>query len=179
VRLSKLAANSAATLLCALVSRYIIRQRDQLAPQSLALSETTKSRLSGYFSAIELERVRIVESDSMPIPEPPFATALRRFGIDFPSVALTTAITFDHVIACREPVTASLLMHEMIHVVQYRLLGVTGFTRRYIRGFLMTGAYDAIPLELCACELTQRLTEGNKLFNVEKEILKWIQSDRF
>lgn len=64
-----------------------------------------------------------------------------------------------------------LLFHEIVHVVQYRLLGVSEFTRRYVSGWARNGyRYEAIPLEEQASSLTTRFAEGNEKFSAELEV---------
>lgn len=161
------------------VSHYIIGQRNRLVPRSVPLSAYARLGVETYFSAIDLERVRIVISDPLAIADPPFTSAVRHLGLDFPSVGLAAAITFDYVIACREPMTSSLLFHELIHVVQYRLLGVSSFANLYVRGFLRSGSYHDIPLECCAFELEQRFIPGKAAFSAEAEVAAWIEGQRF
>jgi hypothetical protein len=103
---------------------------------------------------------------------------LRRLGLDFPSTALIAAITFDHVIAAREALVPQLLFHELVHVVQYRLLGVNRFARLYVRGFLSRGAYSDIPLERCASALEQRFAWERSPFSVQDEVAAWVEHDR-
>ena len=49
--------------------------------------------------------------------------------------------------------TPALMFHELVHVVQYRELGVKKFSELYVRGFLDTGEYLSIPLERVAYHL--------------------------
>ena len=49
------------------------------------------------------------------------------------------AITFDDVVVFHDPLTPQLIFHEMVHVVQYRLLGIDEFARLYVRGYLHGG----------------------------------------
>ena len=46
------------------------------------------------------------------------------------------AITFDDVVVFHEPLTPQLVFHELVHVTQYRLLGIEEFARLYVRGYL-------------------------------------------
>ncbi len=99
--------------------------------------------------------------------------------MDIPEPSLVEAITFDYVIAAREPMGLPLLFHEMIHVLQYRILGVKRFACLYVRGFFKGGGYHAIPLEACACALEQRYLTAKEPFDVEAEVSKWIDHDLF
>jgi len=168
----------AAAIISPLVCRYITNQQKQLQP-AVPLSVSARSEMAGFFNPADLDRVRIAVSDPLPIDEPPFAGVIRRLGLDFPSVALTAAITFDNVIASREPMTSSLLFHELVHVCQYRLLGVDAFAQKYVHGFLAGGSYHGIPLECCAFELEGRFVTGGQVFDVEAEVAAWIEVERF
>ena len=168
------------SLLSALpVALYITRQRDRLGKQAVSLSPPSKRQLRPYFDPIDLERVRIVESDPLPIPDLPLSNQVRRLGLDFLRPSLIAAITLDHVIASRVPMNARLLFHELVHVVQFRLLGVLNFARLYTRGFFTTGSYHKIPLERCALDLERRFELNPAPFNVEAEVRTWIKGGRF
>ena len=62
------------------------------------------------------------------------------------------------------------LFHELVHVVQFRLLGVREFSRQYVEGFLKSGSYEGIPLEVCAYELEARFEMSARPFAVEDEV---------
>ncbi len=177
VALPQWAAESTARVIGPVVARYIEIQRDRLAMTAVPLSEISKLRLRQHFSDADLERVRIVQADPLPIPDPPFYPVLRRLRLDVPEPCLVEAITFGHVIAAREPMGLPLLLHEMVHLVQYRILGVKRFSRLYVRGFFGAGGYHAIPLERCAFDLERRFVEAEEPFDVEAEISKWIRDD--
>ena len=75
--------------------------------------------------------------------------------------------------------TPGLLFHELVHSVQYRLLGVPRFSMLYVRGFLRTRSYEAIPLERNARELEGRFSAGRAPFDVESEVAASIERDLF
>src|SRR5208283_3841846 len=107
----------------------------------------------------------ILESDRLPIPDPPFRQAAHHIGLELPHPSHIAAITFDYVIASRQVLYPRLLFHELVHVVQFRLLGVTTFARLYTRGFLSGGSYLAIPLERCASDLEFRFDADSSPFD--------------
>jgi hypothetical protein len=88
----------------------------------------------------------------------------RMDGITF----IDTVIVVD---SCWPP-TDSLMFHELVHVAQYRLLGVHEFARRYVYGWAENGfVYEAIPLEAQAFELQGRFdAHASAPFCVENEI---------
>ena len=88
------------------------------------------------------------------------------------------AITFDDVVVFHDAPTPQLIFHELVHVTQYRLLGVAEFARLYVIGYLH-GGYEGTPLEKCAYELDGRFIMGGKPFDVEQEVRAWIEGKRF
>jgi len=171
---SQQAAECTAMVIGPLVAAYIKAQRDRLASLGMPLSEVAKLRLRQHFTDFDLDRVRVVRADPLPIPNPPLYPLLRRLRLDLPEPSLVEAITFDYVIAAREEMGLPLLFHELVHVVQYRLLGVKAFSRLYVNGFFAGGGYHGIPLERCASEMEQRFLIGKEPFDVEAEVRKWI-----
>lgn len=137
----------------------------------MRLSGEVKNTFSTYFASEDLERVRLVVADPLPIAEPPLTNLVRRLGFRFPKVAQVAGITFDDVIACRYEFDDALLFHELVHAVEYRLLGVREFARLYAAGFLATRSYEGIPLERAACDLAASFSCGLK-FSVEAELIR-------
>jgi len=176
---SRWATDSIAAVIGPLVGRYIRAQRDRLALTATPLSEISKLRLRQHFSDDDLERVRVALANPLPITDPPFYPLFRWLPLDIPEPSLVDAITFDYVIAARETMGFPLLFHEMVHVIQYRLLGVKAFARLYVKGFFAGGGYHGIPLERCALEMEQRFINGPEPFDVEGEIAKWFADKLF
>lgn len=71
----------------------------------------------------------------------------------------------------------SLLFHELVHVVQYEILGVAEFVERYIHGWVENGMnYYAIPLEVEAFKLERRYeTNHGQSFSVAAEVLRSLE----
>ena len=153
--------------------RWIEEQRDMHQPDSRSLlPEETKS-LQRFFRAATLERARIKFVPQ--IENPPFYSDLTRAGypilVDFRQMA---GITFDNTILIGNSYSASqlflsLLFHELVHVVQYGLLGVSEFTKRYVVGWAQNGFnYASIPLEREAYELQGKFDlSQDKIFSVD------------
>ena len=161
----------AAAPLCAWpVVRYIEASRNRLFPSGTPLSAAQAAELAGYFEAPDLERVRLVDLNRAVLPSPPLAATARRIGFAVPDPALVEA---------RAPLSPSLLFHEMVHVAQFRMLGVTGFSRLYVHGFLATRSYRDIPLERIAFDLEERYLQGMLTTSVETELERWMEEHRF
>lgn len=172
--MNRLAASIAATLASPPAALYIARQQHRLSAAARHLPPNDQETLRPYFHPSDLRRVKVIEGDPLPVAEPPLTGALRRFGLRFPPVAQVEAITFGHVIASRERMAPALLFHELVHVVQFRLLGIPRFTWLYARGLLEGGSYESIPLERCAFQLEERYRRGEAGFSVEMEVLYWM-----
>jgi hypothetical protein len=84
------------------------------------------------------------------------------------------------VVVSHEPFTDGLLFHELVHVEQYRQLGIPRFAELYVRGFLKGGGYDGIPLEVNAYMLGGRY-ESNpaQRFSMADEVPQWIAEGTF
>jgi hypothetical protein len=102
------------------------------------------------------------------IRPPDFAAQLRAAGIDVPDLNVAEAITIDDVVMSNRPLSRSMLMHELVHVLQWRILGVDMFSHRYLRE-LTTYRYESMPLELMAVDLTRRY-ESDITFQVDEQL---------
>ena len=168
------------------VAAYIREQREQYHSHAVRL--TFSDLWTRFFSPADLERVRAVQAGASGgetvaaigrVPNPPFYAELETLGFTgLPNFSTMPAITFDDVVVFHEPLTPQLIFHEMVHVVQYRLLGVDEFSRLYVRGYLH-GGYEGTPLEVCAYELDGRFIMGSVGFDVEAEVRAWIENGRF
>jgi hypothetical protein len=159
------------------VAQYIHTQRDRYHGRAapLAFGEVW----SRFFPAVDLERIRVLQPGQERVPNPPFYEDLEKLGFTgLPNFTTMAAITFDDVVVFHDPLTPQLIFHEMVHVLQYRLLGIEEFARLYVRGYLQ-GGYDGTPLEVCAYQLDGRFIMGSVGFDVETEVRAWIEERRF
>ena len=159
------------------VAQYIRAQRAHYYGRAVPL--TFSDLWSRFFSPVDLQRIRVIQPGQERVPNPPFYAELEQLGFTgLPDFTSMGAITFDDVVVFHEPLTPQLIFHEMVHIVQYRLLGIDDFARLYVRGYLQ-GGYDGTPLEICAYELDGRFIMGSVGFNVEAEVRSWIVNGRF
>jgi hypothetical protein len=102
-------------------------------------------------------------------------------GFDnLPNQSTMAAITFSDCVVSHVPFTDALLFHELVHVEQYRQIGVPRFADLYLKGFLNGGGYFEIPLEQSAYALGQRY-EADPFgpFSVAEDVARWVAEDRF
>ena len=134
------------------VAVFIEEQQRTHAPASRALSPAERTPLAVHFSGEVLDQVRLTRVKHL--QNPPFYAELEQMGFqNLPQFRRMAAVTFIDVIVAQVDFTPWLLFHELVHVVQYRELGVQKFAELYVRGFLETGEYLSIPLERVAYHL--------------------------
>ena len=164
-----------------LVSQYIATQRERYAPRAIALSAQQRVAIGGFFSPQLLEGVRLLVLKGERVGNPDFYPMLKSLGFNnLPDQSTMGAITFSDVVVSHEPFSNGLLFHELVHVEQYRQLGIPRFPDLYVRGFLNGGSYEAIPLEGSAYTLEGRF-EGNpaQQFSVAEEVRRWVVEGKF
>ena len=137
------------------------------------------------FFGTDVDRARVVAAE---ISNPPFYAELRARGVDGRDLLSfadgMAAITFDTTIVVAPQATEAapakfteLIFHELVHVVQYRLLGVDRFAQLYVDGWMAGRArfrddpaqrYMNILLEHMAFQLQGRYAaEPTAAFSVE------------
>lgn len=159
------------------VAEYIRAQRAAYAPRAVPLAFS--DIWTRFFSTSDLERIRILQPGQERVDNPPFYADLEKMGFTaLPDFRTMAAITYDDVVVFHDALTPQLIFHEMVHIVQYRLLGVDEFARLYVRGYLH-GGYSGTPLEICAYDLDGRFIMGSVGFDVEAEVRSWIETGRF
>ena len=137
--------------------------------------------MMGFFSPELLDRARLVVLTGTRVENPPFYPMLVGMGFrNLPDFSLMAAITFCDVVVSHQRFTDRLLFHELVHVEQYRQLGIPRFAELYVRGFLVGGGYDGIPLEVNAYSLDTRFYQApDQQFQVEGEVRDWVRDGRF
>jgi hypothetical protein len=163
------------------VAQYIASQREAFLLSALPLAEEQQRAMEGFFLPDVVDGVRLVVLQNSRVQNPAFYPQLLRMGFrNLPDFRLMAAITFGNVVVSHQPFTEGLLFHELVHVEQYRQLGIPQFSNLYVRGFLTGGGYDGIPLEMNAYALGARFeTNPLKRFSVDSEVADWIREGRF
>ena len=163
-----------------LVAGYITAQREKALPLAIPLSPAQRASMDGFFLPQVLDTRLLVLTESR-VENPPFYVPLRRMGFtNLPSFSTMAAVTFCDVVVSHQPFSDGLLFHELVHVEQYRQLGIPRFAELYVRGFLSGGGYDGIPLEINAYELGGRFERSPQTrFSVADEVGAWVGAGRF
>lgn len=147
------------------------------------LTDDECGRLTGFFEPATLAAVRVAFVPA--IRDPIIFRLLRALRIADPTslelmagMALvdTVVVAGGHRLASGD--ITVLLFHELVHVVQFRVLGTRGMLRRYVAGWVGCGhRYRSIPLEVDAYELHGRFAAGCGVFSVEAEVRKRLGVD--
>ena len=101
---------------------------------------------------------------------------LRNLGFNnLPDQSTMAAITFSDKVVSHVHFSDGLLFHQLVHVAQYRQLGIPRFAELYVLGFVNGGSYEAIPLEVHADALGGRYENNHaQHFSVAEEVAAWI-----
>jgi hypothetical protein len=120
--------------------------------ESVAASELGLRRLFDHFPAGVLEHARVVTVTAIPFPP------VSEYGLpEFEPMATTpmAGITFGKMYFVRSNASEGVHFHELVHVVQWKALGISDFLLTYAVGLINHG-YARSPLEAIAFELQER-----------------------
>ena len=156
---------------------WVISQRDKYRLNARPLSSYEMQKMARFFPIATFFNVKIIE---VPIIEnPPFYSKLQNVEIphtiDYSKMQGITFVDTILISQARYPKAHEwlpLIFHELVHVVQYQLLGIDVFVEQYIKGFIEQGfRYENIFLESHAYELQNRyMTAPSMSFPVVEEV---------
>ena len=155
---------------------WAYQQREFYLPNSRPLSGEERLRLAGYFDQSILDLTRVVGVARILNPE--FYDGLTKFIIPIP-LDFTQAMGFTLVdcVLIRNELHSSpsswmaTLFHEMVHVVQFDILGLTRMVELYTDYLLQSEyQYPDIPFEQQAYTLAERFAGGEPPFSVRETI---------
>jgi hypothetical protein len=142
------------------VETWMTQLQRESAPHAAPAVDLGLARVGDHFPRSVLERARAVIVDAVPFPPVealglPEFSALARMDM--------SGITFGHMYFLRqEHPNEALHFHELVHVVQWSVLGVAAFLPTYAVGFAQHG-YNDSPLESMALALQSRFEHGHNL----------------
>jgi hypothetical protein len=124
------------------------------------------ARLPLYFDQTSLETAKFIPIDRVPMP-PLSAMGLGRFAAfeqgDFNGVTYLDRYFIKRTVVTEE----ALHFHELIHVIQWRLLGPEGFLAAYANGLDKFG-YENSPLEKMAYDAEALFKQSSPIFDAER-----------
>jgi len=150
-------------------------QKTLLAQQRLARPVTAKNfqRLPLYFSRAQIEAAKFVVVDRIPIP-PLSLMGLSRFA-EFERGEYG-GITYlnTYFLKSAEADDESLHFHEMVHVVQWHVLGAERFLALYANGLEAAG-YRNSPLEKMAYDAQELFDHSAAIFDAERLVAEKLE----
>ena len=163
------------------VAAYLRQEREIYFRASDPLIPEWKTSVQPFFSRALLEKVRTVVLKGAPIPPPPFySEAIAMSSGNFPDFVHLASVTYLDIIVFHDQIAARTLFHGLVHAAQMALLGLARYTDLYVRGFLKSRSWIAIPLEAQAYQLDTRFAMSpTAAFSVEDEIKSWAEQGLF
>jgi len=141
--------------------------RGQYAAAAQPVAVVGFPRLPGYFSADVLQTARTVSVTRIPFP-PIVELGLDEFA-GLMELGLA-AVTFDDLIFVHQSLhTERVHFHELVHVLQWRALGVDRFMLTYGAGVIDHG-YAHSPLEAIAYDLQSQFDRGLRIAELESTV---------
>jgi hypothetical protein len=162
------------------VHDWIESQRAEHLAVARPLTDRERATLRAHFAEETLAQARVAR-----VPSPPFFGGIlkqlefigKRVHFNFSAAA---GITFGECVLIADPgVPIDLLFHEMVHVEQYRILGMKEFARAYVQGIVDCDfIYEKIPLEAIAFGMTVRFTAGEAV-SVSAQLPGWLREQGY
>jgi hypothetical protein len=168
------------------VRQYLEDQRRLYRPQGLPLGTDQHIAMKPFFPLGLLSGIRIVELRNQRVPNPPFYEEAKSLGLtNLPDLAHMASLTFEDVVVFHDESNHGennhrRLFHALVHAVQFKVLGLERYTELFVRGFLRTGAYVNVPLEMHVFSLEAKFAEEpDEPFSVEEKVRLWSNQGRY
>lgn len=141
---------------------WLLARRRRYRPVAQPLPDAVIERLAPCFPADVLAGTRLARVDRIRNPIPHRLAPAGMLDLStVRGMAFIDTIVIAHANSRPADDERSLLFHELVHIVQFRLLGTLGFVRAYFRGWHEAGrSYLDNPLEAMAFELQDRFDAG-------------------
>lgn len=157
---------------------WIAEQRDLHNPAARPLDRHERRAFATFFEPELLDSARVLRVER--IENPGFYSFFEEAGkpipIDFTRASgialLDTILVVESRVPSDGPSWLPLIFHELVHLAQYRHLGLPAYIERYVGGWTENGfSYRAIPLEDQAYDLAERYGRASgRGFSVEAEV---------
>jgi hypothetical protein len=152
------------------VIAWIRKTLEAHSSQATTVTSLGFPRLSRYFSENLLSSTKVVVVERVPMP-PLSSMGLGQFAAfengDFDGITYLDTFFVKRGIASNE----RLYFHELIHVVQWRLLGPETFLAMYADGLERFG-YRQSPLEDMAYTADESFSRSNQIFDAEQLVVE-------
>lgn len=149
------------------VRAWVESTRAEYSAASQPVASLGFARLPQYFTRELLDATRVTTVTRIPFP-PIVDLGLIEFA-DIAQMGLS-AITFGDLIFVHQSLkTETVHFHELLHVVQWRTLGVEKFMLAYATGIMQYG-YAQSPLEALVYDLQSQFNRSEAIADVESSV---------
>ena len=159
---------------------YLRQQRDHYFPVAGGLIPQHMAMMRPHFSPALLEQVRIIELQGARVTIPEFFSEVRAAGFGPPELSHMESLTFIDVVVFNQQLSLRALFHALVHCVQIQILGVEGYSARWVESFVENRTHFTVPLEVHAFSLASGfLSPHAEHFSVEEQVLRWRDDGRY
>ena len=159
------------------VFAWIWQTLSEHARSAKTVASQAFKRLPFYFPQEVLDTTKFVSVPRVPVP-PLSSMGLTRFR-DFERTDFDGITYLDTYFVKRTKVAdEELHFHELIHVVQWRLLGPERFLKQYADGWERLGYRDS-PLERMAFQAQDEFSHSNRAFDAQALVLRELRQLSF
>ena len=159
---------------------WLWQQRELHRAKGRRLTDDERLPLQDYYDTQVLDTVRVATVNR--ISNPPFYDELAESGFPILDLSGSAGITFIDCVVVRSPFQQhfpswiSILFHELVHVVQFELLGPRKVLEAYLQAWEQNGyQYHDVPFEIQAYRLEARFERHEPLFSVREVIEQELQ----
>ena len=162
---------------------WVKQQRRRHRRSACHVSDKDRRKLSVHFDAFALEAARFKRVSI--IENPSFMETIKERGIRLPyDFSKNRGICFQDTVLTSETYRPpqgkrlALLFHQLVHVVQYQVLGLDRYIEEYLEGWIHGGfEYHLIPLERQAYDLQAKFEcKSQQLFSVRTQVERALAS---
>lgn len=154
---------------------WLWEQRNLHRAKARRLTKDERLPLQDYYDRRILDIVRVATAEQ--ISNPPFYDELTESGFPILDLSGSAGITFVDCIVIRGmfernfPSWISILFHELVHVVQFKVLGSRKVIEAYLQAWTQNGyQYHDVPFETQAYRLEARFKRNKPLFSVKEVV---------
>lgn len=160
---------------------WLWEQRELYRAKARRLTDDERLLLQDYYDRQILDTVRVATVDR--ISNPPFYDELTESGFPILDLSGSAGITFIDCVVVRRPFQQhfpswiSILFHELVHVVQFEVLGPRKVIEAYLQAWEQNGyQYQDVPFEIQAYRLEARFKRHGPLFSVQEVVEQELKS---
>lgn len=154
---------------------WLWEQRELHRAKGRRLTKDERQPLQDYYDAQVLDNVLVATVNR--ISNPPFYDELTGSGFPILDLSGSAGITFIDCVVVRRPFQQhfpswiSILFHELVHVVQFEILGPRKVLETYLQAWEQNGyQYHDVPFEIQAYRLEARFERHEPLFSVREVV---------